>query len=183
MGHADASEPYAHVWTAGPNKWTDEGKFGTLPAEFKDEFDLEYCDAHSNKELALLHRPDGGTLLEADLLFNLPGYEQYSASSPPVNPASGLGPKIMNYLCAGPKLGANGTVIPGSATGHRRFVWWLFTSKKDRKKLAESAKVVSGWEFCRIIPCHGEVIEDGDHKGRSKDTWNEVYKWNLDLLS
>ena len=183
MGHPDAAEPYAHVWTGGPKKWTDEGKFGTLPAEFKEEFDLEYFDSHSNREVALLHRPDGGTLIEADLLFNLPAYEQYSGTNPPVNPSHGVFSKILGYLGSGPKLDANGAVIPGSTIGHRRFVWWLFTPKKDRKQLAESAKVVSGWEFCRIVPCHGDVIEDGDHKGKAKDMWDDVFRWNLDLLS
>ena len=198
QGHADAAEPYAHVWAGAPRSWTDEDKFGTLPAEFKDEFDIECFDTHETNEvaflhrldgdslieIAFLHRPDGGSLIEADLFFNLPALEQFSATNPPVDPTRGFSSIVLNHLGAGPELDSHGAVIPGSTIGHRRLLWWLFTTKNNRRKLAESAKVVSGWEFSRIIPCHGEVAEDGDqHKGRAKDMWDDVFRWHLDLLS
>lgn len=47
---------------------------------FEDEVELLYCPAHNNKEIALLHKPTR-TLVEADLLFNLPCDEQYSKTT------------------------------------------------------------------------------------------------------
>jgi hypothetical protein len=40
--------------------------------------------------------------------------------------------------------------------------------------MAVCAKTVSGWDFDRIIPCHGDVIETG---GKAK--WDKVYDWYL----
>ena len=47
--------------------------------EFDRDFEYEFVDAHPNKELVFFHKPSR-TLIEADLLFNLPATEQYSKS-------------------------------------------------------------------------------------------------------
>ncbi|KAG9792317.1 hypothetical protein KCU88_g730, partial [Aureobasidium melanogenum] len=51
-----------------------------ISPEFDDEFDYEYFHSHSNKELVFLHKPSR-TLIEADMLFNLPATEQYSKAA------------------------------------------------------------------------------------------------------
>lgn len=163
-GKTDTS-PFAHVWHAR-NKRTYEGKFGSLPAEFAEEFDVEYFHTHGNKDIAFLHKRDGGTLIEADLLFNLPAKEQYAASD--IDPSSGILTKIAMYFTSLPPNNAE-------ALGQKRFNWWALGSK-DRKAYAESAKVVSGWQFERIIPCHGDVIEKD-----AKKIWDNVYGWFLDV--
>ncbi|TVY87196.1 hypothetical protein LAWI1_G008556, partial [Lachnellula willkommii] len=48
-----------------------------ISEEFDAEFEYEFVDAHPNKELVFVHKPSR-TLIEADLLFNLPATEQYS---------------------------------------------------------------------------------------------------------
>ncbi|RXK39208.1 hypothetical protein M231_03565 [Tremella mesenterica] len=44
---------------------------------FEPDITLHQCSSHANHELMAIHHPSG-TLLEADMLFNLPPKEQYS---------------------------------------------------------------------------------------------------------
>lgn len=182
-GHEDSKTPYAHVWASGANKRTEEGKYGTvIPQEFKDEFEVEYFSSHSNRDVAFLHKPDGGSLIQADILFNLPAREQYSGTSPKVDPTSGIITKLATWVAGGSKITPDGNVVPGSAKGQRRFGWWALGAK-NRKDYAESVRLVSGWEFKRIIPCHGDIIEDGPKEGTAKAVWNDVNRWYLDMKS
>ena len=58
--------------------YTAENKLSLqLPKELSDEVEVEFWDGHVNKELVFLHKPSR-TLIEADLVFNLPATEQYS---------------------------------------------------------------------------------------------------------
>ncbi|CAE6370683.1 unnamed protein product [Rhizoctonia solani] len=41
--------------------------------------------------------------------------------------------------------------------------------------MSRDAKTVAGWDFDRIIPCHGDVIESG-----GKAAWCEAFKWYLE---
>jgi hypothetical protein len=41
--------------------------------------------------------------------------------------------------------------------------------------MSRDAKVVSAWDFDRLIPCHGEVLETG-----GKALWNKHFEWYLD---
>lgn len=41
--------------------------------------------------------------------------------------------------------------------------------------MGESARIVSGWDFQRIIPCHGAVIEGEE----AKKAWNSAFDWYL----
>lgn len=163
-GKQDTS-PFAHVWRS-KNKRTHEGKYGQLPSEFAEEFDVEYFHTHGNKDIAFLHRPDGGTLIEADLLFNLPANEQYSTAN--TDPNAGILTKLAIYFTSLPSDGTE-------ARGQKRFNWWALGAK-DRKAYAESAKVVSSWQFERIVPCHGDVIEKD-----AKQAWDNVFGWFLDM--
>ncbi|KAF8460296.1 hypothetical protein BDZ91DRAFT_798997 [Kalaharituber pfeilii] len=168
---AETGGAYAHTWTRGPNMRTDDGKYGTvIPQEFKDEFDVEYFHPHPNRDVAFLHRPDGGTLIQADLFFNLPANEQYAKSG--INPRSGLITKLATAFLTLPSKANNYT-----ANGQRRFHWWVL-ARANRKAYAESAKVTSGWQFTRIIPCHGDVVEDD-----AKRQWDETLRWFLDMTN
>jgi len=55
--------------------------------------------SHANHELIAIHHPSG-TLLEADMIFNLPPNEQYSR-------AGGL-PTLFKYLGGGSSLSPDG---------------------------------------------------------------------------
>jgi hypothetical protein len=118
-----------------------------ITPEFDDEFTYEYFDAHVNKELVFLHKPSR-TLIEADLLFNLPATEQYSKAG--VNPRGGILTKIFGGIMN----------TQGNMTWQKRFLWYGAGSK-DRSGFAASAKRIKAWDYDRVIPCHGDVIETG----------------------
>jgi len=118
------------------------------------EDDIKWCffPGFMTKEVAFFHK-NSKSLIEADLLFNLPPKEQYSRSN-----------KMTFHLLTG-------RFNPWSYA-HKRAVWSLGSDKEAMKR---DAKIVAGWDFERVIPCHGDVIEnDGDK------AWREAFKWYLD---
>ncbi|KAG1900311.1 uncharacterized protein F5891DRAFT_309708 [Suillus fuscotomentosus] len=110
---------------------------------FEDEIKHCYFSGFRNKDVAFLHMPSK-SLIEADLLLNLPANEQYSksSSSPRMNikPDSWIHRAIIN----------NSTV--------------------DAKAMRRDATTVANWDFDRIIPCHGDVIETDGNK-----MWRTLY--------
>ncbi|KAF9266978.1 hypothetical protein L218DRAFT_971331 [Marasmius fiardii PR-910] len=129
--------------------------------EFDAEFDYEYVHVHPNKELVFNHKPTK-TLIEADLLFNLPAVEQHENSD--IDPNSGILTKIFNSLMH----------TRGQALAQRRVIWYG-TSAKDRSTFNESMARINRWDFERLIPCHGQVMEkDG------KTIFQKIMKWHLE---
>ncbi|KAI0342603.1 hypothetical protein BDW22DRAFT_1357042 [Trametopsis cervina] len=125
-------------------KDAEDTKYG-----FEDDIQHCYFPGHQNKEVAFFHA-ESKTLVEADLLFNLPATEQYSKSS-----ASASFPFLSSRM------------NPSSSL-HKKMVWSLGTDKAAMKR---SLNTVRGWDFDRIIPCHGDVIEkDG------KSAFERVYQ-------
>ena len=126
---------------------------------FDADFEYEYFGGHANKELAFLYKPDR-TLIQADLMFNLPATEQYSKTGELAT--SGVLTKLFTIF----------QNTQGSAVWQKRFIW--YTSAKDKPSFNASAQRVGSWDFDRIIPCHGDVIErDG------KGIFQKVYQWHL----
>ena len=68
------------------------------PADSR-QITLHEVSAHMNHELVAIHHPSG-TLLEADMLFNLPCHEQYSRSG-------GL-PTLSKFIGGGSSMSPNG---------------------------------------------------------------------------
>jgi len=128
-----------------------------LPQELADEFDVEYFDGHKNKEIVFVHRKDK-TMIQADLIFNLPSTEQFSKTGE--DASSGFWTRAVLYL------------VSTRGNGQQRFNWYVIPS--DKTSLAASAKVVDAWSFDRIIPCHGDVIETG-----GKDVFRRMFAWYL----
>ncbi|KZV90336.1 hypothetical protein EXIGLDRAFT_720488 [Exidia glandulosa HHB12029] len=128
-----------------------------------EEFKSEWFEGHPNQDVALLHVPSK-TLIQADLLFNLPAHEQYSAPGAP-SPTSGL----LGWFGLGDKM------TPWTST-HQGVVFNMLG--KDKAKMAYSASVVASWEFNRIIPCHGDVIEE-----KGNEAWRSAYKRYLDAIA
>jgi hypothetical protein len=124
--------------------------------EWDAEFEVEYFDAHPNRELAILHKPSK-TLIQADLLFNLPATEQFSKSG--VSAQTGLLTRLFGGIMN----------TRGNMTWQKRALWY---GTKDREGFARSVKRVGGWEFDRVVPCHGDVIETG-----GKQKWDELMSW------
>ncbi|EWC44306.1 hypothetical protein DRE_01132 [Drechslerella stenobrocha 248] len=129
-----------------------------LPADLAADFDIEFFDGHGAQEVVLLHKPSG-TLIQADLLFNLPSHEQFSKAGG--NAGSGFWTRLSMHLF---------TSVVGKS--QQRTVWYGFT--KDKKSFSDSIKRLDGWEFDRIIPCHGDVIETG-----GKAIFRRLFSWHL----
>lgn len=145
--------PFQHVFKK-------DGNPKSISEEFDAEFQTEYIYGHGSRELVFLHRPSR-TVIEADVLFNLPANEQYSKS------ADG---KPMNFLTR-LVLPLLRTDMP--AMGQRRFSWYILSSQ-DRTAFTASMKRIAGWDFDRLIPCHGDVIETG-----AKGVFQDVMAWFL----
>lgn len=141
---------FAHVFSA-----SNKLDFKISP-EFDAEFSYEYFDSHSNKELVFLHKPTR-TLIEADLLFNLPATEQMSKSG--IDPSSGFLTKLFGGL-----MNTRGDMI-----WQKRFLWYA-AAGKDRSGFTASANRIKAWDYDRIIPCHGDVIETGGKAIMNKAT-------------
>jgi len=142
-------EPEGIHFTGTYGKDPEGTKYG-----FEPEIQACYFSGFENKDVAFLHGPSK-TLIQADLLFNLPPKEQYSKSQ------SWSTIPIFSSII---KLN------PWSST-HAKLVWKLGTDKEAMKK---DVKTVASWDFNRIIPCHGDVIE-----GNGKDAWTTLYKGYL----
>ncbi|KAI9811791.1 MAG: hypothetical protein M1832_000685 [Thelocarpon impressellum] len=128
--------------------------------DFDRDFQYEYVGSHANKELAFNFRPER-TLIQADLIFNLPATEQYSRAGEPAT--AGLLTKFFGGIMT----------TAGSAVWQKRFLWYA-ASKADRPGFNASIARIAKWDFDRIIPCHGDVIETG-----GKDVFKKVFAWHL----
>lgn len=119
---------------------------------FESDIDAVYFSGFSKKDVAWFHK-SSKTLIVADLIFNLPATEQYSLSK---QRKTGLFTKKLNPY----------------TDFHRNFIW---NESKDKAAMAKDAKAVNAWDFDRIIPCHGNTIDDG-----GKAAWESVYARFLD---
>jgi len=114
---------------------------------YENDIKACYFSGFQNKDVAFFH-PASKSLIEADLLLNLPAIEQFSKAG------SGHFP-FANHVSPGTWL-------------HQRFLGGVST---DKAAMRRDAKAVAGWDFTRIIPCHGDVIEE-----TGKKAWEDTYK-------
>jgi len=130
-----------------------------------NEIIAHYFPGYASKEVAILHVPSK-TLLNGDLAVNLPAREAFSRSD--VDPVSGW--KTSLFL----KIFSPNNWI------HNFAIWHLFSKDKayvsadsnsDVSAMKRDAKVVSSWDFDRLIPCHGDVMETG-----AKKYWVALYQ-------
>ncbi|KAJ9293987.1 hypothetical protein DTO271G3_7363 [Paecilomyces variotii] len=148
-----AGTEFTHIFTSEKKQKLQ------ISEEFDSEFETEYVDGHVSRELVFLHKRSR-TLIEADLLFNLPATEQYSKSG--VSPTSGVLTRIIAPLMS--------TAPP--TTWQKRFIWHLTVANRQRYR--ESIRRIDQWDFDRLIPCHGDVIETG-----AKGVFRNVMEWFL----
>ena len=128
---------------------------------FDTDFETEYVGGHLNRELVFYYKPEK-TLIEADLIFNLPATEQYSMANE--SPTSSILDKLFNTLMS----------TKGSAFWQKMIVWYK-ASAPDRASFTQSMGRIDKWDFDRIIPCHGDVIETG-----GKGIFRRVMAWHLE---
>jgi hypothetical protein len=119
-------------------------------------------DAHRNKELVFNYKPDR-TLIEADLMFNLPATEQFSKSNQ--SATSGFLTRLFIPL--------NNT--QGTAMGQRRLIWYAISGGSNRPSYNKSVARIANWDFDRIVPCHGDVIEEN-----GKSVFQKVMQWHIE---
>ncbi|KAJ9496231.1 hypothetical protein H2202_008189 [Exophiala xenobiotica] len=106
--------------------------------------------------VAWYHKPTR-TLIQSDLIMNLPCTEQYSPSSSDVG--------ILSREFA--------RRAHPSSVWSRRLVYYVATT--DYSLMRRDAKRVAEWDIQRIIPCHGDILDDGGN-----EAWASVYEWFLD---
>lgn len=149
----DEDVPFAHIFTKDkPVTKIDEA--------FDSEFEYEYVAAHQNKEIVFNHKPTK-TLIQADLLFNYPSTEQFSKTG--VSATSGILTRLF------------GSLTNTKGNGQKRLLWYAISSG-DRVGFAKSMARINGWDFDRMIPCHGDVIETG-----AKGVFQKIFEWHLEL--
>ncbi|KAI0747087.1 hypothetical protein C8Q80DRAFT_1121727 [Daedaleopsis nitida] len=133
-----------------------DGAWGAdLPnTKYGFEEDIQHCyfSGYKNKDVAFFHAASK-TMITADLIFNLPATEQYSMT--------GTSAKVPVF----------GQLSP--YTWAHKFLLW--TMDVDKQAMKRDVKTVAGWDFNRIIPCHGDVIEND-----GKKAWMEAYKSYFD---
>lgn len=149
-------------------KWA--GLYGKDSAEasssygFENEIQARYFPTFANKDVVFLHKASR-SLIVADLIFNLPGNEQY-ASTPKGKPTSPI-PFLVSfakYLQPYSGLHASFLWLAGSASGQG-------SAQDKRSQFAKDAAAVASWDFDRIIPCHGDVVD-----GKGREAWLSAFK-------
>jgi hypothetical protein len=129
---------------------------GTLYG-YEDEIEAVYFSAFENKDVAFYHKASK-TLVEADLLFNLPAHEQYSKSKDRSVACVACLQVLKKCVtdCYFPHSGSSW--VPGVGSLHP-FSWVHRTAigslAKDVQANSAHAKAVNAWDFDTIIPCHG----------------------------
>jgi len=118
-----------------------------------DEVVAHYFPGYVSKEIAFLHVPSK-SLLNADLAENLPAKEAYSTGDE--DPTGGFFTGLFIKM-----FSPNNWI-------HNFVIWRVFA--KDKTLMIRDVKVVSEWDFDRLIPCHGDVMETG-----AKKYWNALY--------
>ncbi|KAK7204160.1 hypothetical protein BZA70DRAFT_202740 [Myxozyma melibiosi] len=135
------------------NKEVTAKDLGIEDSLLESAFKFVYMAGTRNKEIGILHVPTK-TFIEADVMFNLPATEQYSKSS---TKPTGFFSRLFNRL------------HPYSAW-HKRMIGAAFD-----KTTADGLKIIYGWDFETIVPCHGEVI-DKDAKPAFKSLFEDFLK-------
>ncbi|KAF1961998.1 hypothetical protein CC80DRAFT_201598 [Byssothecium circinans] len=132
----------------------------SIDADFEAEFEYEYVPGHRNKEIVFNHKPTR-TLIQADFFFNYPATESFSKTGE--SATSGILTRLF------------GALTNTQSDWQKRMIWHGI-SRGDRSGFAQSAARVEKWDFQRVIPCHGDVIETG-----GKGIFQKIFQWHLDL--
>lgn len=130
---------------------------------------LVYLNHHHFKEIVMFDS-ESRILFEADVVFNVAAadstgtFEQYSPAtgySEQYNPFTGW-----SYLVA--------LLTPGGYLSNYFHSWHNKTNTEGGK---EGIILLYGLDFDRIVPCHGNIIEDG--KGLFRQVFPDLLPWRL----
>ncbi|KAG5643709.1 hypothetical protein DXG03_009758 [Asterophora parasitica] len=165
---------------------------------------LSFFSSFKNKDIAFFH-PETKVLIEADLLFNLPATEQVRFAFCHNNAAhvNAMTTSILKRSLRGSYLSLVAFHLlhgytqdfSGILESTKRAYSVIFTfvsvvNFDGSRAMRRDAKTVAGWDFEKIIPCHGvsrlnwhelrllniswDVIESGGNKA-----WKKAYKFYL----
>ncbi|KAI9061133.1 hypothetical protein FKP32DRAFT_983657 [Trametes sanguinea] len=161
-------EAYPSAKLIGPEDLTKKKDFAGLSLDiafsesnpapklgFEGEIESCYFSGYANKDIAYYHKASK-TVIAADLLFNMPATEQFSKTS--------QWPK-KTILFAGMK--PMGWQMP----------WFIWAKQVNKAAMAAEAKKVYSWDFDRMIPCHGNVVETGA-QAAWKSAWDSYLRDN-----
>ncbi|KAL6702929.1 hypothetical protein ACN47E_000771 [Coniothyrium glycines] len=172
LGHHMYVQEYLHTWPSAKAlgvpgldnkrqdiKWSFIYNDWRAPPEqhfdFAHDIETVLFQGFITYAVAWFHKPSQ-TLIQSDLMMNLPCTEQYTPSSAHQGPGS--------------RAFAN-RAHPRSVWA-KRLVYHIATV--DFTLMRRDAKRVAEWEIQRIIPCHGDVIERGGN-----EAWATLYEWYL----
>lgn len=126
-------------------------KLGITDTAIVDNFEFVYLPTHANKELVMYNKPNK-ILCQADLLLL-------------------LGPKGTNLEQYSEETGFPANF--NAFTGFSRLIGYSHPDSKVFVKLAnkmvkstnpetkKGLKIIDSWDFSTMIPCHGNVVDDG----------------------
>ncbi|KAJ4373603.1 hypothetical protein N0V86_007745 [Didymella sp. IMI 355093] len=123
--------------------------------DFADEIETVLFEGFITYCVAWYHKPTK-TLIQSDLMMNLPCTEQYETSSAD----QGIGSREFGKR-ANPQ-----------SVWFRRLIYYIATV--DFALMRRDAKRVAEWAIETIVPCHGDVIEEGGN-----EAWSSTYQWYL----
>lgn len=135
-------------------------ELGLTDPVITDNFEFVYLPNHANKELVTYDRVSK-TVFEADLLFNMRTdevLEQYG-------PELGFEP---GYKVDGGWSFPVKYLNPDSKVGT-----FLFDKLTKTAASAEGLRAIYGWDFDRLVMCHGNIFETGG-KAAFKKTFGSV---------
>jgi hypothetical protein len=122
--------------------------------------DFSYFPGFGNKEIWIFHRPSGALFL-ADMLYNLPATEQYSAA----NPEHKKSFEEKGFLQQ--KVDKNMNPDTNWVTNMQ---WAL--NKNDEELRGGLEKAINQWKPQIIVPEHGDVIKEG-----ALEKLKKVFNW------
>ncbi|KAF2026012.1 hypothetical protein EK21DRAFT_92741 [Setomelanomma holmii] len=133
-------------WTRGG----PEEEFG-----FVEDFETVMFEGFITYCVAWYHKPTR-TLIQSDLLMNLPCTEQYS---PPSSEQDIFSREF-------------------AKRAHPHSIWFkrliYYIASVEYSLMRRDTKRVAEWEIERIIPCHGDVLDQGGNAA-----WASTYDWFL----
>lgn len=125
---------------------------------FHDNIETILFEGFITRAVAWYHGPSR-TLIVSDLLMNLPCTEQY--------------PPSYSSASQGPGSWAFSQVAHPYSLFFKCLIYFIATT--DTRFMRRDAKRVAEWRVERVVPCHGDVINDG-----GAEAWKAAYAWFLD---
>lgn len=142
------------------NKQLEGSEIGITDSSVTDSLSFVYLPFHKNSDVAIYHKPSR-TLLVADIIFNI-GHDHLEQFSEETGYAADFYPHTLwSFLTR--------YFQPYSKVGN-----FIVNKRLLREGCDEGLRLIHEWDFKRIVPCHGDVIEEG-----AKEAFESVFGHRL----